>query len=339
MNCRIYILLVILISLVSCKDIDIVDIEEFQLNVPSSLPDIQWPEENQFSQVRWQLGKKLFYDERFSDDNAVSCASCHKPHLAFSDEVALSEGSNGALGTRNSPTLTNVAYNTSYTRDGTLATLEQQILVPIQEHNEFNSNIILIADELANDVEYQHLSEQAYNRPLDYYVITRALATFERSLISGTSAYDYYSFGVGEPKTFSESAKRGMELFFSDKTSCFECHGGSNFTTYDFENNGLYAEYNDVGRYRFTFDENDIGKFKIPTLRNIELTGPYMHNGSISTLEEVIEHYNSGGNDHMNKSDFIRPLNLTSSEKSDLVAFLKSLTDPEFISNKHLAND
>lgn len=302
------------------------------IEIPDGFPEINFPEDNTFTPERWTLGKKLFYDKALSLDNTVSCSSCHRASLAFSDSIALSLGVNKLPGSQNAPTLTNVAYHPYYTRLGGVSTLEKQILVPIQEHNEFNFNIIEIAKRLKTNVPYQKLSRKAYNRDLDYYVITRALANFERSLISGQSKYDVFKRKQND-RVLSETERNGMELFFSKRTNCSACHGGFNFTNYQFENNGLYETYKDIGRKRLTEKEEDLEKFKTPTLRNVSLTAPFMHDGSLKTLTEVIEHYNSGGKTNSRKSALIKPLNLTENEKTNLLAFLSTLTDYTFVNN------
>lgn len=300
--------------------------------VPEGFPEPEYPEDNLFSIERWKLGKKLFYDPIMSFDGSISCASCHKPELAFSDDVAFSNGAGSAPGVRNSPSLANVVYHPYYTREGGVPTLEMQVLVPIQEHNEFNSNILEIANRMNAVPEYVEMSQQAYNRAPDSFVITRALSCFERTLISGNSAYDREVF---QDITGSMSAAEinGMELFFSDRTQCSSCHSGFNFSNYAFENNGLHESYNDPGRFRLTGDSADLATFKVPSLRNIALTSPYMHDGSFYTLDEVIDHYISGGFDHQNKSEVIQPLDLTDEEKLNLISFLESLTDYEFVNN------
>lgn len=302
------------------------------MELPKGFGNIEFPEDNAFSQSRWELGKRLFYDPIMSLDSSISCASCHNSELAFSDDVSFSLGVGDRLGTRNAPTLANVAYHPYFTREGGVPTLEMQILVPIQEHNEFDFNIVLLAERLKADSSYIQLSLEAYDREPDAFVITRSLACFERSLISGYSRYDQYE-NYGDLDALTHNEIKGKELFFSEKTNCFQCHGDFNFTNYAFENNGLYEEYDDVGRFRFTGDEEDLARFKVPSLRNIELTAPYMHDGSIPSLEEVIEHYNSGGENHAHKSPLIQPLNLNKKEKEQLLAFLQSLTDNSFISN------
>lgn len=302
------------------------------ITVPSGFPAITFPADNAYTPTRWELGKKLFFDPVLSKDSTISCASCHSPALAFSDDVAFSKGVEGKLGTRNSPTLANVAYQPYFTREGGVPSLEMQVLVPIQEHNEFDFNILPIAERLNKNATYVAMSKAAYNRAPDPFVIVRAIATFERSLISGNSAYDKYTF-LEQSNALTESEKKGMDLFFSTKTQCSQCHSGFNFSNYAFENNGLYDNYTDEGRRRLTNKQEDFALFKVPSLRNIGVTAPYMHDGSIKTIEEVVEHYSIGGKNNPQKSKNIQPLNLTKTEKEQLVAFLISLTDYEFINN------
>lgn len=304
------------------------------MEIPDHFPPLFHPEGNEFTQERWELGKKLFYDPVLSKDGRVSCASCHDQRLAFADDVAVSLGSASLPGTRNAPTLANVAYQPYLLSEGGVPTLEMQILVPIQEHNEFNHNIVLIADTLQSIKEYVDLAQAAYGEIPSPFVITRAIAQFERSLISGQSAYDQANF-MGDTEAMSASAKRGQRLFESQRLACTSCHGGLQFTNYSFQNNGLYEIYDDPGRARLTQISEDLALFKVPSLRNVGLTALYMHDGSISTLEEVIEHYNRGGENHPNKSEKINRLQLTPAEKQDLLSFLHSLTDENFISNDH----
>lgn len=329
----IYIVLYILLSISCVKEIEKKEIPKLKLNeVPSFFPAVEVPEGNEFSIERWELGKRLFYDPILSKDGTVSCASCHDASLAFSDNISFSEGSGGLIGKRNSPSLANVAYHPYFTREGGVPTLEMQILVPIQEHDEFNNNIVLITDTLSTIDSYVEMANAAYGQEPNAFVLTRAIAQFERSLISGQSTYDA-EFNYGIEGSMSESALRGKVLFESERTNCSSCHGGFNFTNYSFQNNGLYDEYPDNGRERLTGELEDRALFKVPSLRNIEVTAPYMHDGSIQSLKEVIEHYNSGGASHINKSNLIQPLLLTEVEKQDLVSFLKSLTDSNFLSN------
>lgn len=329
-----FFILLVLASLPACqKDTPDPVIERPLLYIPPGFPLIQFEPGNEFTTERWELGKKLFYDPVMSRDSTVSCSSCHLPEFAFSDIEAVSLGVADAPGTRNAPTLANIAYHPYFTREGAIGTLEGQILVPIQEHNEFDNNIVLIAEKLRTIPEYNEMSLLAYNRPPDPFVITRSISTFERTMISGESPYDEFVVGNNE-QALSASARRGMDLFFSNTTNCSSCHNNFDFTNYAFENNGLYEVYEDIGRMRLTNDPSDNGLFKVPTLRNVEVTGPYMHDGSIGTLEEVIEHYNSGGSDFFNKSERIQPLNLSDTQKVDLVNFLKSLTDEVFLNDE-----
>ena len=302
------------------------------LVVPQGFPAPVFPADNELTQARWALGKKLFYDPVMSSDSTISCASCHHAAKAFSDTVAFSPGVAGRPGTRNAPTLANIGYHPYFTRDGGVPTLEMQILVPIQEHNEFDFNILLIVERLLRDSTYIRMSREGYGRDPDAYVITRSIACFERTMVSGQSRYDAYFFQGGNA-ALTAAEKRGMDLFFSKKTDCSQCHADFNFTNYAFENNGLYADYPDPGRFRLTGLETDLARFKVPTLRNVTLTAPYMHDGSMPTLEAVVAHYNSGGQTHPNKSALIRPLGLTADERADLVAFLRSLTDEKFVNN------
>jgi cytochrome c peroxidase len=328
-------LLSIMLSACTVDDADSQSTDELQsIEVPSYFPPIPYPADNAYSVDKWVLGRKLFFDKRLSVDTTLSCASCHKQSYAFADATATTQGVKGRAGVRNVPSLANVAYHPYYTREGGLPTLEMQVLVPIQEHNEFDFNMVPIIERLSVDQSYQALSMSAYGRKLDAYVLVRALATFERSIISANSRYDFFTY-LNRPDALTIQERMGMELFFSDKTNCSKCHTGFDLTTYQFANNGLYQEYKDNGRYRLTQLPSDLAMFKIPSLRNVALTAPYMHDGSLNTMQEVVNHYNSGGVDHVNKSSFIKPLGLTLDEKNQLIAFLHTLTDVDFIRNPY----
>lgn len=328
--------LILILIVVACSLYPKIDTQSFSLtSLPDNFPKVNYPEGNEFTQARWNLGKKLFYDNILSLDSSISCSSCHLSQFAFSDNRALSPGIKNRPGKRNAPSLANIAYHPYMLREGGVPTIEMQVLVPIQEENEFNHNIIEIGKLLERDSNYIQMAKEAYNRAPDYFVITRALGVFERTLISGNSKYDQF---LQKKAKFNKEEKLGMELFFSERLNCSECHGGFNFTDYGFKNNGLYTTYNDIGRLRFTKDSNDIALFKTPSLRNIEVTGPYMHDGSLNTLEQVISHYNSGGKNHKNKSPLIKPLGLSKKEQNALEAFLITLTDQEFITNPVFKN-
>lgn len=323
-----------ILILVSCQQEEILQETEIapeSLYIPEGFPTPDIPENNTFSKERWILGKKLFYDKRLSADSSISCGTCHRPSQAFGDILPTTPGILGRPGMRNVPTLANIAYHPYLLREGSVPTLEMQVLVPVSEHNEFGFNMALLAERLSKDDHYRQLSFDAYNRPLDAFVVTRALANFERSLISGTSRYD--SYVNGRKDALNTREREGMALFFSERTNCSVCHSGFNFTNYAFANNGLYTSYNDQGRYRLTKKEADVAVFKVPGLRNLGYSAPYMHDGSLKTLDDVLKHYNSGGYMHANKSPLLKPLGLSSEELKSLEAFLLTLNDPNFVSN------
>ncbi|MFA7275113.1 MAG: cytochrome c peroxidase [Crocinitomicaceae bacterium] len=296
-------------------------------HLPDYFPKMIVPAGNEMNKTRIQLGKLLFFDKRLSIDESISCSSCHKPELAFADNLPVTPGVEGRLGNRNAPTLTNVGYNPVYLFDGFLETLEKQAVVPIEEHAEMAFNIVEITKRFASNKQYQKLAQKAYNRNLDPFVITRALATFQRSLISYQSKYDQVLLGKDK---FSETEKKGMDLFFN-QLKCTECHAGFNFTNFSTQNNGLYENYIDSGRMRVTKNEMDRDLFKVPTLRNVALTAPYMHDGSISTLEDVIKHYEKGGLPNKNKSIHVQPFIISNEDRDNLIQFLNTLTDDKFV--------
>jgi cytochrome c peroxidase len=311
--------------------------DDTTMNIPAGFPSISYPEGNEYTKARWELGKRLFYDPIMSKQNTVSCSSCHLAKNAFSDTLALSLGDNQVAGRSNAPTLTNIAYHPYFTRAGGVPTLEMQILVPIQEHDEFNTNILDIVEKLKQDPSYVAQIKSAYNRDPDPYAITRAISNFERSIISGNAPYDQHTYQ--QQNVLTPLELKGLQLFTSSKTNCSQCHSGFNFTNYAFENNGLYSNYADSGRMRLTHLESDRARFKVPTLRNIAVTAPYMHDGSKKTLMDVINHYNSGGETHPQKSALIKALGLSEQEKLELLAFLHTLTDVQFLNNKKLSHE
>lgn len=334
MHPRIFTLILLLLALagVGCREGDPSPIDDtpYALQLPPGFPYPDIPEDNALTVARVALGKRLFYDPILSADSTISCASCHLPALAFADDAPISPGVGRRLGLRNAPTLANVAYLTLVNKDGGVPKLDLQALVPIEDHNEMDLSILSAALRLNAHPDYLEAFQRAYGEEASPFTITRALAAFLRILISGDSPYDRYEQGKG---SLSESAKRGSALFFSERAQCSSCHSGFNFTDNGFHNNGLYDTYADPGRMRATFLPEDEGKFRVPTLRNIALTAPYMHDGSLPGLEAVIAHYNSGGSQHPNKDERIRPLGLSEMEKADLLAFLQALTDSTFIAN------
>lgn len=300
------------------------------LSYPAGFPEMTIPEDNQLTQSRVELGKKLFFDPRLSRDESVSCASCHHGNKAFTDGQIISPGIEGRLGFRNTTTLANVGYKDAFFADGGVPTLELQVMAPIHEVNEMDFLITEAAQRLNSDEELVELSNKAYGQDFNPFVITRSIAAYERTLISGNSKYDQHLLNP-EAEILSAQEMEGMDIFFGERGKCVECHSGFLFSDGDYYNIGLYEQYEDPGRERITLNPEDEGKFMVPTLRNIEMTGPYMHDGSIQTLEEVIDFISSGGFDHINKSPKFEELSLSEEEKQALLAFLKTLTDHEFI--------
>lgn len=294
---------------------------------PDHWPAMEQPADNELNLARWELGKRMFFDASFSIDGTVSCASCHLPSHAFGSNSPTSPGANGTPGTRNVPALTNMGYLPHFLREGGVPTLEMQALVPIQEANEFHHNIVAIAEALAEDVTYVDQCESAYGEGPSPYTITRALGAFQRGMVDGNSPYD--SWVQGDDEALSASELAGMELF--EEIGCDGCHSGHLFTDHRILNNGLYALYDDTGLERLTGDPQDVGKFKVPSLRNVGITAPYMFDGSLATLDDVLNHYRNGGLGHPNQAEEITPIPLTESEMEDLKAFLLSLTDSTFI--------
>ncbi len=340
----------------------------YQWQLPKGFPTPKEASDNPLTEAKIELGRHLFYDLRMSVNQTMACASCHLPDRAFTDGRPTSIGATGEDHPRNAMSLSNVVYNATFNwANPGLTTLHAQALVPI--FGEFplelgwSDHETEILDRFRQDVIYQKLFAEAYPgaaEPVSADRVTKALAAFESILISGNSPYDQATF-QGNPNAMNVSARRGQELFFSERMECFHCHGGFNFsqsvnhagTTLaqaEFHNNGLYniggtGDYplNNRGLWEFTQRPAHMGRFRAPTLRNVELTGPYMHDGSITTLEGVIEHYARGGRIIQEgplagdgakspyKSELIVGFSLTAQEKQDVIAFLQSLTDWEFI--------
>jgi cytochrome c peroxidase len=296
---------------------------------PDGFPAPAIPSDNALTHERILLGEMLFYEPALSRDSSLSCESCHHPELAFTDGLKVSVGFHGLPGTRNAQGLTNVAYETEFFRDGGSHTLEMQIQGPVEAENEMNFSMAEMAARLQSSERYQKLAQQAYGRPLDMFVITRSIAAYERSLVSGNSAWDMYQ--RGNNNAITPSQKRGADLFFSDRLNCTACHSGFNFSNSIYANIGLYREYPDTGRARITGKPEDSGKFRVPSLRNVALTAPYMHDGSMKTLEDVVRFYETGGHPHRNLDPDIAPFSLSDEERSDVIHFLESLTDTAFV--------
>lgn len=327
---RPWIIGVFVLVLVGCrKDPALVTTEvdgPFLLLLPPGAPMPSVPENNPLTRASVALGKALFNDPRLSRDGTISCATCHHADRAFSDTVALSLGIDGQVGMRNAPSLGNVAYHTALFRDGGVSDLERQAIAPIHDPLEMGSTLQAASDAVAGEVEYQRLSLLAYGRSLDPFVITRSLSSYQRTLISGWSRYDRYMY-QGQLDALTEAELHGLQLFNSAALNCTACHNGFDLSDHSYQNIGQYLEYSDRGRERITLDQADLGKFKVPSLRNVALTGPYMHDGAMGTLEEVVDHFASGGLPHPAKSALLPTFVLTAEEKADLIAFLRALTD------------
>ena len=311
--------------LLGCQKAD--DVSSLILT-PSHFPSIEYPENNQPSASRLALGEKLFFDPQLSLDSTISCASCHLPEFAFSDTIPLSKGVGGAFGLRNAPSLLNVAYVPYFNKDGGVTKLDLFALVPIEDHKEMGISALNLTRRLANNATLQAEAQAAYGRPLDPFVLTRSLGLYVRSLLtSGDSKYDAF---LQDSIVLSEAEERGRLLFHSDRTNCSTCHEGTFLTNHKFKNNGSKDSYTDQGRKLITGEESDRATFKVPSLRNVAITGPYMHDGSYANLQEVVDNYNTGGFYNVNKSPLIRPLHLNEQEKADIIAFLHTLTDKKY---------
>lgn len=294
-------------------------------DVPEGFPAMPVPEDNPITPEKVELGRALFFDTRLSRTEEVSCASCHRQDAAFSDPRRVSVGVDGQTGTRNAPALFNLAWNKSFFWDGGVPTLEQQAIGPITNPLEMNMTMGEVVRRLRRDPDMVDRFQQAFGEDPSAEGITKALATFERTLVSGSSRFD--RFEHGETGALSPEEKKGRDIFFGERGECFHCHTGFNFTNDKILNNGMNT--GDPGLARVTEDPRDEGKFKVPSLRNVALTAPYMHDGSLATLEDVVEHYSKGGQGHENTDPTIHPLSLDEDEKRALVAFLRSLTDFE----------
>ena len=282
-----------------------------------------------------ELGKKLFFDPILSGNRTISCASCHKENLAFSDSVALSPGVNGRLGTRNTPSAMNMRLQESFFWDGRVSSLEEQVLIPIENPVEMDLPIDSAIARLNIDPVYRKSFLRIFKELPSKKTLAKALSDFERSLETNESPFDDWRINDNEDAV-SASAKRGFKLF-NTKAKCIQCHFGPDFNNVEFRNIGLFdgKMHADSGRSAISHNQSDLGKFKIGSLRNIAITAPYMHNGMFKTLKEVINYYDDPERivpNAMNRDTIlIRPLQLTDSEKLDLENFLVSLTDRRFL--------
>ncbi len=338
---------------------------KYAWQVPQGFPIPAVPADNPMTWEKVELGRQLFFDPRLSGDGSVSCATCHQPELAFTDGRGQARGIQNHIHPRSAMSLTNVAYNATLGWDDpSLTRLEDQILIPLYNTQPPEMGVTgreeEILNRLKNDRRLRELFHSAF--PQDKPQVTMrnviyALASFERTLISGNSPYDRWAYGA-DPGALDREQRAGARLFFSKRLSCFRCHAGVNLSgpiqyagsklpEARFHNTGLYSEDGtgaypqpNTGLHRHTGRHGDMGKFRAPTLRNIALTAPYMHDGSIATLEEVLDHYAAGGRSCANPQaadtcpntdPLIAGFKLTPEQKRQLIAFLQALTDQTFI--------
>jgi cytochrome c peroxidase len=347
----------------------------FSWNLPARYPLPVDPINNPISEAKFQLGRHLFYDKRLSGNGTQACASCHEQALGFSDGKALPTGSTGEVLARNAQGLMNSAYNATQTwANHSLVNLEQQALIPLfgespVEHGITDANKDEVLQRVRDESTYQNLFAKAYPElgdPIDFANIRNAITSFVRGMVSFDSPFD--RFEQGDSNALSASENRGRRLFFGEELECFHCHGGyhlsdstldssMSFVERPFHNTGLFniagtGDYppDNTGLFELTGDPSDMGKFRAPSLRNIELTAPYMHDGSVASLEEVLDIYAAGGrviasgpnagDGRLNpfKDGFVSGFAMSAQDKQDVVAFLKSLTDESFITNSRFSN-
>ena len=300
-----------------------------------------WPKphydfsKNPLTEEGFQLGRKLFYDPILSRDSTISCSSCHLQATGFTHvDHSLSHGIDGKIGTRNSMTLMNLAWSKSFMWDGGVNHIDVQALNPITNPVEMDETLEHVVQKLQKSEKYQQLFENAFgDSKITGQRLLKALTQFELLLVSSNSKYDKV---LRKEAVFTEQEQKGYHLF---KTNCASCHNEPLFTNDKFENNGLAIDttLNDIGRIKITNKKEDYLRFKVPTLRNIQFTFPYMHDGRFKTLTEVIKHYNSISNNTFLPKELSKPMNLSDNDRVDLVAFLKTLTDNEFLFNKRFS--
>lgn len=308
----------------------------FTVKPPLGLPAVPVPADNPVTAESVELGRKLFYDKRLSSDNSLACAHCHDPKFYFTDGLRLSKGVKDQLGVRNAPTLLNAAYMPFQFWDGRAISLEEQSIGPIANPVEMNNaKHDIFLGKLKEDPEYATLFRKAYgSKDIDLIRVEKALASFERTLLSGNSAFDRFQYG-GDKNALTPAQLRGLVVFMNPAGgNCAACHTlgakESLFTDGKFHNIGQGVkddgDFNDIGRYHETKIETDKGAFKTPTLRNIAQTAPYMHDGSIKTLPEVVDFYAGQGNSNPYLDPEIKKIHMTPQDRSDLVEFLNALT-------------
>lgn len=305
---------------------------ETPVHFPS--PHYSYSGNNKSAEI-FELGRALFYDPILSLDSTISCASCHHQHLAFSDSIRFSAGVKDRLGRRNSPPLFNLAWNTSFMWDGGINHIEVMSIAPITDSFEMALPLRVVGSRLNNTPRYQKAFKSAMKTDsITDRQFLLALTQFMGALISSDSPYD--SYVKGQSQSLSSDALEGLKLF---RVHCGDCHKEPLFTDYSFRNNGTYSVGGDSGRFLISDNVHDLGRFKVPSLRNIKLTAPYMHDGRFETLEEVIEHYTSSLSDREGIDPILKGrIELTATEKNQIISFLKSLTDPAFIQQTAFTN-
>jgi len=336
----------------------------FEWRLPAGFHAPPVPEENPMSAAKVELGRYLFYDLRMSVNGEGSCSTCHIQKYGFTDQKPVAIGVTGQVHPRRVMPLANVAWFAVYNwANPTVTQLEDQSVTPLFNEHPLELGLRAESDKflavVAADPVYRRLFPQAFpgvSGPYTFVHVRKALAAFERTLISGDSPYDRYRYGRDE-SAISDSAKRGEDLFVHAPLSCSRCHGGFTFggeTIYqttdgghgiEFVSNGLYnlpGKYSypadNLGLYEFTHQAGDVGKFRPPSLRNVAVRGPYMHDGSLRTLDDVLDHYARGGKRSPNQSPFVGGFTLTAAQRADLKAFLESLTDDGFLHDPRFGN-
>lgn len=304
--------------------------EVWKLEFPKHFPEFENPDPYPITKATFELGRDLFFEAFLSSDSSISCSSCHLPSRAFSDPRRVSAGVHDTLGTRNAQALQNLNWAQTFFRDGTIHSLYRVPIAPLEADFEMNMNPVEMLRRINAHPEYPNRFIEAYGEAVTQKHVIYALVAFQRMLVTAESPYD--EFLRGDSSALNPSQLAGWRLF-NGKAGCSSCHVGVNFSDETYHNIGLYAVYPDEGRQRFTFKIEDAGKFKTPNLRNVSVTGPYMHDGSFSSLEAVIQHYNEGGKAHPNKDARVKPLYLSAEEQLNLLAFLQALTDEKFLNN------
>lgn len=336
------IMIVLLVcSFFSCKQEDVYTNVELAFEQPSNFPEPHYNlSSNPITEKGFELGKKLFYEGKLSSDGVVSCAFCHQQKFAFTHHGhQLSHGVEDRVGTRNTPPIQNMAFQKQFSWDGAAFHLDIFPIIPITNPVEMDETVTNILEKLQQDAAYRKLFSQAFeDGEINADNTFKAMSQFMLMMVSANSKYDKY-VRVEKGGEFSEQEKKGLELF---KSKCASCHTSDLFTDDAFRNNGLpiNPEINDLGRMTVTLLEEDKYKFKVPSLRNIELTAPYMHDGRFGSLKSVLNFYATGVQETQNLDPILKNENgtigiaLNEQEKENIIAFLKTLTDEEFITDK-----